>query len=74
MNSPSSFPTISGGVSFGANTPVHSAASTSTPASFMVGTSGKSSIRFGAATASARTLPAFTWRDTGPASAMAVVT
>jgi hypothetical protein len=40
----------------------------------MVGTSGRSSVRFGAATASARTWPPLTWLDTGPASAMVAVT
>ena len=56
---------MSGGVALGANMPVQMMASTSAPASFMVGTSGKSSIRFCDVTASARTVPDFTCGDTG---------
>src|ERR1700675_2558142 len=74
INSLSSLVTIVGGVAFGTKMPLHSTASTSAPASFRVGTSGRSSIRLGAATASARTVPALTWLTTGPASAMVVVT
>ena len=73
MNSPSSFFTISGGVPFGAKMPVQMMASTSAPDSFMVGTSGKSASRF-EVTASARTVPALTCGDTGPASAIVAAT
>ncbi len=64
MNSPSSFFTIAGGVSLGRKTRLRSTASTSAPASFMVGTSGKSSIRFGASLCGCRT---FTSDRGGPA-------
>ena len=74
MNSASSFFTIPGGVSLGTKMPLHNTASTSAPASFSVGTSGRSSIRLDVATASARAVPLLTWLTTGPASAMVVVT
>ena len=48
---PRAFLTIAGGVAFGAKMPLHNTASTSAPASFKVGTSGRSSIRLGVATA-----------------------
>src|SRR5260221_892185 len=57
-------PTPSRGVAAGASRPNHSGTSTpSTPASFIVGTSGRSSVRFAPATASARRRPERTcWR------------
>ena len=74
INSPSSFFTMADGVALGAKMPLHNTASTSAPASFNVGTSGRSSIRLGVATANARAVPLLTWLTTGPASAMVVVT
>ena len=56
-----SFETISRGVAAGASTPYQTTTSMSTPDSFIVGTSGRSSARFGPVAAIGRSRPDFTW-------------